>query len=320
MSSSDNLISIIVPVHNEEANIEWFFHEMRAYLNKNCKDYIFEYVLIDDGSTDNSLAEIKKIASRHETAQFISFSRNFGKEAATTAGLANARGAAAIMIDSDGQHPYQLIKDFISHWEAGSKVVVGVRSSNEKEGMVKHYGSKLFYWVLRQLDTSDITPSATDFRLVDRQVLDEFNNLTEHNRITRGLIDWLGFKRSYVEFDAVARKYGQATYSHAKLLRLALNSFVAHSTRPLKIIGGLGVIVMLVSGLLAIFLIFENWVFNDPMSLNITGTALLAVFLSFLTGVTLSCQGLLALYVETIHSETQNRPLYIVAESSSKTS
>jgi polyisoprenyl-phosphate glycosyltransferase len=314
--SKQNLVSIVIPVHNEDSNIEWFFNELSQFVAKNCPDYSYEYIFIDDGSSDNSLDHIKGLAGHHDNVRYISFSRNFGKEAATSAGLQNAKGQAAIMIDADGQHPYELISKLIDKWQQGAEVVVGVRSSNQKEGVVKKYGSKLFYWILSKLNETDITPAATDFRLVDRRVLDEFNKLTEHNRITRGLLDWLGFQRVYIEFDSPARKHGQAAYSHTKLLKLALNSFVSHSTKPLKIIGTLGVIVTLLSAIFGLFVLSEEWVLSDPLSLAFTGTALLALFLSFLTGITLSCQGLLALYIETIHSETQNRPLYIVAEKS----
>jgi len=316
MAHKSRLISLVIPVHNEAASLEWFFNELSQSLRQNSPAHSFEFIFVDDGSTDKSFAIIRQISQKHSDVHYLSFSRNFGKEAATSAGLQSARGDAAIMIDADGQHPSETINQFIDEWEKGAEVVVGVRSSNQKEGLVKKYGSKLFYWVLSKLNENDITPSATDFRLVDRRVLDEFNRLTEHNRITRGLLDWLGFRRSYIEFDAPARKYGKATYSHSKLLRLALNSFVSHSTKPLKMIGALGVIVTFLSAVTGLFILVEEWLLNDPMSLNFTGTAFLAVFLSFLTGITLVSIGLLALYTETIHSETQNRPLYIIAEKS----
>ena len=315
MADKKNLVSLVIPAHNEASNIGWFFDELHKFVSNNCPDYKFEVIFVDDGSRDQSLQHMKKIAAAHDSVRYISFSRNFGKEAATSAGLQAAQGDAAIMIDADGQHPVEFISKFISEWQEGADVVIGVRSSNQKEGLIKKYGSKLFYWTLSKLNENDVTPAATDFRLVDRRVLNEFNRLTEHNRITRGLLDWLGFKQTFIEFDAAPRRHGKATYNHAKLLKLALNSFVSHSTKPLKMIGVLGVLVTFLAALLGIFILVEEWVVGDPLNLNFTGTALLAVFLSFLTGVTLSSLGLLALYIETIHSETQNRPLYVVSES-----
>lgn len=315
MSKKQPLVNIIIPIHNEKPNLDWFLDELKDHLAKESSGCEFEYILIDDGSTDGSLNRIRQFTRANQNAYYMSFSKNFGKEAATSAGLQAARGDAAIMIDSDGQHPYRLIAKFIKEWQAGADVVVGVRSSNQKEGAIKKYGSKLFYRILNFLNDSEITPATTDFRLVDRKVLDEFNKLTERNRITRGLIDWLGFTQKFISFEAVARKHGKATYSNAKLLKLAINSFISHSTKPLKIIGALGLLVTVLSALTGIFILVEQLILGDPLGLSFTGTAMLAIFLSFLTGITLSCQGLLALYIETIHTEAQNRPLYVVSES-----
>ena len=165
--------------------------------------------------------------------------------------------------------------------------------------------------------TGSKTPlGSTDFRLIDRKVVDEFNKLTERSRITRGLIDWLGFKRTYIDFKAPARHSGKSPYSFRKLVRLALHSFTSQSTKPLQFTGFLGFIVTIVAGILGVFLMIEAYVLGDPMNLAVTGTAMLALFLSFLVGLVLICQWLLALYVESIHNETQNRPLYIVAKKS----
>jgi dolichol-phosphate mannosyltransferase len=315
MSKNLKSISIIIPVHNEEGSLDWFFGDLKKFLTDELQNFDHQYIFIDDGSSDSSLKIIKGFAKSNKSVRYISFSKNFGKEAATSAGLSVAGGDAAIMIDADGQHPINLIKDFVAKWEEGFQIVVGVRGSNRNEGLIKKYGSKFFYKILGFLSDSEVTHSATDFRLLDRRVIDEFNKLTEHNRITRGLIDWLGFKRDYVSFHAGARRFGKATYSNTKLLKLAINSFIAHSTKPLKIIGALGMVVTLLSAIFGLFVLTEEWILHDPMGLAFTGTALLAIFLSFLTGITLTCQGLLALYIETIHSEAQNRPLFVVAES-----
>lgn len=309
------LVSVVIPVHNEEANIDWFHEKLTGQLKK-LSAYEFEIIYVDDGSTDNSATKIKSLSRFDKLTRFLQFSRNFGKEAATTAGLNYSKGDAAIMIDADGQHPIELIPKFLDEWQKGYEVIIGIRQSNKKEGFIKRYGSKLFYSMLSKMTGAKGITGSTDFRLIDRKVVNEFNRLTEHNRMTRGLIDWLGFKRTTISFAAHARHSGKATYGYGKLFRLALHGFVSQSTKPLQVTGLLGFFVTLVTMIMGLFLLLEQFVFNDPLDLNVTGTALLALFISFLVGLVLICQWLLALYIESIHNETQNRPLYIISDQS----
>lgn len=306
------LISLVIPLHNEQDNLEWHHKIISDYVAD--KAYEIEIIYIDDGSIDNSLAIIQQLVSQDNRVRYISFSRNFGKESATTAGLRTARGDAAIMIDADGQHPIDIIDQFIEKWQQGFDVVIGVRTDNAKEGIVKRYGSKLFNKILNSMTSGNTVNGSTDFRLIDRKVIDEFNKLTERNRITRGLIDWLGFKRTYAEFKSPARHSGKASYSFNKLLKLAIHGFVSQSTKPLQFTGILGSLVMVLSAITTLFLLLENYVLGDPFDLRVTGTSILALFLSFLIGLTLICQWLLAIYVESIHNETQNRPLYVISD------
>lgn len=307
------LISIIIPVYNEEGSIDNLCKELSKFLEENSINY--EIIFINDGSIDKSLSIIKKICENSKKVKYINFSRNFGKEAATSAGLHACNGDAAIMIDADGQHPKELIPIFIKNWQKGSKVVVGIRTSNVNEGFIKKYGSKMFYKILNSINDGHTVPGSTDFRLLDRSVINEFNKFSEHNRITRGLIDWLGFKSTYVQFKANERKTGIASYSYKKLVKLAIHSFVSQSTKPLLLTGYAGLFVTIVSAVIGIMLIINKFVFNDPMHLYISGTGFLAIFISFLLGVVLVCQGLLALYIESIHSESLNRPIYVIEDS-----
>lgn len=312
-TSAKTLVSFVIPVHNEDSNLIWHHQLIRNYLEE--RSIKAEFVYVDDGSTDNSLNIIKQLHDTDSSTRYVSFSKNFGKEAATSAGIQHARGDAVIIIDADGQHPITLLDDFIREWRNGFKVVVGVRKSNQNEGVIKAYGSKLFYLMLRILGSDASSQSGlTDFRLIDRVVIDEFNKLTEHNRMTRNLIDWLGFKRKLIPFHANARHAGSASYSLRKLLKLAVDGIVKHSTRPLKLIGLLGAAISFVSGLVAAFLVVEQYILNDPMGLGVTGTAIVAIFLSFMIGIVLFCQGLLALYLENVYYETQNRPLFVIEE------
>jgi len=308
-----SLLSIVIPIHNEEGNISWH-HEKIIKTIKNL-GVKYEIIYVDDGSTDNSIDAIKELATKNSDTKYITFSRNFGKEAAISAGLKKASGDVVLIIDADGQHPIELVSEFIKKWHEGYDIVVGVRKSNQGEGLIKSIGSRLFYMLLKSIDNGfEVTRSSTDFRLVDRLVIDQYNKLTERNRISRNLMDWLGFKKATIPFDALARHAGKASYSYSKLVKLAIDGAIKHSTRPLKLIGLLGILISFVTILSMIFLVIEKYVLHDPMNLAITGTALLGLFLSFLVGIVLTCQGLLALYLENVYYETQNRPLYVVRE------
>lgn len=313
MPKSKKLVSIIIPVYNEESNIEWHFTKIQDQID-SVRGYQFEVVYVNDGSTDNSLNIIRSLSSKYTHVHYVNFSRNFGKEAATTAGLQKCRGDAAVMIDSDGQHPIESLNNFLAEWERGFEVVIGVRKSNVGEGVIKKYGSKFFYGILNRLTDGQTIPGSTDYRLIDRKVIDEFNKLTERNRITRGLIDWLGFRRTTVDFSANARYGGKATYKFSKLVRLALHAFVSHTTTPLQLTGILGGVVTITSAVVGLFLLFEMYILRDPLALGITGGGFIALFLSLLIGIVLMCQWLLALYIESIHNETQNRPLFIIRD------
>jgi glycosyltransferase involved in cell wall biosynthesis len=272
----------------------------------------FEVIFIDDGSTDGSLGAIEELASRDLHVKYIQFAKNFGKELATTAGLHAATGNAALMVDADLQHPLELIPEFIEKWKQGGKVVIGIRTGNDGEGWIKKTGSAIFYRVAGLLFENEIIPHATDFRLLDRSVINEFNRFSERNRLTRGLIDWLGFERAFVYFKARPRKFGTASYNPIKLFRLALNSFVSHSFFPLKLAGYLGILIIVLSGPLGIFMGADKYIFHDPYNLNFSSLSILAVMILFLIGVVLSCLGLIALYIANIHIEASNRPLYVI--------
>jgi polyisoprenyl-phosphate glycosyltransferase len=304
-------ISIIVPVYNEEKNVPLVYNELTK-LFKTLPDYELELVFVNDGSADGSQENILKLANADSRVKFLEFSRNFGKELATSAGLNASTGDAAMMIDADLQHPIHLIPQFIEKWEEGNDVVIGVRRERKGEGFIKVWGSKIFNLLIERLSDTEMMHNATDFRLMDRMVVNEFKKFSEKNRITRGLVDWLGFKKEVVYFDTDARKFGEARYGFFKLLRLALNTFVTHSLFPLKLAGYLGIIIMSLSGPLGLFIFLEKYVFHDPWDLNFTGSATLAVILLFLVGIILSCLGLIALYIGNIHMEVNNRPMYVI--------
>jgi len=316
MSKEPVIISFVVPVHNESTGLLDFHESFLGVIRKDVKDP-YELIYIDDGSSDDSAEIISKLASSDHSVELIKFSRNFGKEIAITAGIHQATGQAIIMLDSDGQHPVELIPQFISHWKAGSKVVIGVRSANQKEGFIKRYGSKLFYGFFNRSTGMRLMPRATDFRLIDKAIQHEFKLMTERNRITRGLIDWLGYDRDYIEFKASPRLSGEAGYSFKKLFKLAIDSAISLSISPLYITAYIGAVILPLSTLLGLFMLV-NLVLGDPTHLHATGTAYLMVLVLFLVGILLLSQAIIGLYLSHIHTETQNRPLYVIDQENSK--
>lgn len=306
------MLSVVIPAYNEMAGIEKFHDELlMPQINKIVKDS-YEIIYVNDGSKDNTLDILTAIAAKNRHIKVIALSRNFGKEVATSAGIEFASGEAIVVMDSDGQHPPALLHEFVDKWKAGAQVVVGVRASNQKEGAIKKWGSKLFYKLFNSVNGVAIVPGSTDYRLIDQAVRQEFVKLPEHNRITRGLIDWLGFERDYIYFDSPARLAGKASYSPSKLIGLAMNSFVSLSLKPLFLLAWIGFTITFLSLAAGIFMFIEQVILHDPLSLNFTGAALLGIFISFLVGLVLTSQGVLAVYISHIHTHGQGRPLFVV--------
>ena len=266
MSSQKRTLSVIIPVHNEAEGIKDFINNsLLPVLEK--LSFKYELIIVNDGSTDNTLKIIQKLAQKNPKIKVLSLSRNFGKEPALSAGLRYAKGDAAITIDADGQQPPKLIPDFIKKWEQGAEIITGVRSHYTKHGIVQKLGSKLFYKLLRIMGNKSTVPGSTDYRLIDRAVIDEFNKLSEHNRITRGLIDWLGFKQEYIEYIYGVRTAGKPSYNLKKLFHLAIDSFVSMSTTPLVIFGYLGIFITIGSFVLGLFCIINQYILGDPLQL-----------------------------------------------------
>lgn len=318
MSILDPTISIVIPVHNEAEVLPEFLDKKFLPEIEKIKNYKIEVIFVDDGSTDKSAEILENYTSKSRKFKLISLSRNFGKEPALSAGLKYAKGAAVITIDADGQQPPELIPKFIEKWEKGAEIVTGVRDRFTKHGFIQKTGSKLFYWMLRKMGNKHTVPGSTDFRLIDRTVVDEFNKLSEHNRITRGLIDWLGFKQEYIKYTYGARLAGKPSYNMSKLFHLAIDSFVSMSTTPLVIFGYIGAIITVLSFLLGVFVIIQQYILGDPLGLYWNGAVQMAIFITFLVGLVLISQAISALYISHIHAEAQGRPLYIVDKKKSK--
>ena len=305
-------ILIIIPAYNEEKNIKPCYLEIKKVITPLTYKYNFEILFVNDGSRDNTISEIEKLAQADIMVKYIDFSRNFGKELATTAGINSCVADACIMLDADMQHPVELIPEFIAKWEKGNDVVIGVRRDNKSDGLIKKLGSKFFYKIINKITEVHIVPSATDFRLIDKVVIAEFNRFTEKNRMTRALIDWLGFRRDYIYFNANERLHGVASYSIWKLFRLAINSFISLSLVPLKLTGYLGILITLFSGVSGFYILLGKYFFHTPFASTFSDAENLAILILFLVGIILMSIGLLAIYVANIHSEVISRPLYII--------
>ena len=306
------VVSIVIPVHNEEQNIPLIYAELLKVVGGGPAFlYAYEILFVNDGSTDGSQAAINTLCAKDEAVRGIEFTRNFGKEAATTAGIREAAGDVVICLDADLQHPPALIPEFIRRWEGGAEVVVGVRSSNNGEGFVKKYGSKLFYALMSRISETPLTPGETDFCLLNREVVDAFSTLRERGRMTRSLISWLGYRKETIPFAAPARLHGNASYSFPKLVRLALHSISANSLVPLRAAGYLGFFITIVSFLLGVVVFIERYLFADALHWNISGAAQLSIINAFLIGIVLMALGIVALYIGRINEEVSHRPLYV---------
>ncbi len=306
------LISLIIPAYNEAENLPLICEQLKAVFVTSLPAFDYEILIINDGSTDYSHATLESLAAQNPCVKYLEFTRNFGKELATSAGLHFAKGDAAIMLDADLQHPTTLIPDFVRKWEEGADMVIGVRTRTKGNKFFRKLSSMLFYKILNRVGEIQVVPNATDYRLVDRSIIDEFNRFTERNRITRGLLDWLGFNKEYIHFEADERKHGKPVYSKLKLFKLAMTTFVSHSLFPLKAAGYLGVLITVCSGTLGLAILIGRYIFHNAYFSSFTGPAQLAIFLTFLVGIILMALGLIALYIGNIHTEVVNRPMYIV--------
>ena len=302
------MLSVVVPVYDEEAGIQDFLVQQLMPILDDLK-YEAEVVLINDGSRDKTVEKIRECVGERKNIKLISFSKNFGKEVALTAGLQHAKGDAAIMIDADGQHPVEMIPKMIEKWENGAQIVTAVRDENT----TKHkMGSRVYYAMMKMFGNKNIVVGAMDFRLVDRDVIDEFNKMTERNRLTRGLIDWLGVPQEYIKVHTKNRMNGKPTYSAKKLMALTVDGLVSSSRTPLLIFGYIGLFITLVSLILGLFILVQQYIMGDPLGLDWSGAVAMSVFVSFLVGLVLISQAITAIYISQIHVEAKGRPLYVV--------
>lgn len=310
-SPSRPLISVTVPLYNEAAGI-LAFHSQLVQVIKTATKNSYEIIYCDDGSTDSTATLVQKLCTKNSRVKLIKLSRNFGKESALSAAIHQATGDGILMMDGDGQHPVDMIPRFIKAWQDGAEVVIGLRADKDQESFAKKLGSWLFYKLFNRLTGQTMTPGATDYRLIDRAVQQAFLSLTETDRITRGLIDWLGFKRQFIPIKRLARTAGTPGYSLSGLIKLATNSFVSLSSTPLYLFGYIGVFIASSSLLVGLTVLIEQVILRDPWRWQFTGSAMLGILILFLVGIILISQGIISLYISHMHSQTKGRPLYVI--------
>ncbi len=307
--AEEPLVSVVVPVFCEAANLEQLVERLDAVAATVPRSR-WEYIFVNDGSRDDSLAVLCRIAAKNPRCKLVDLSRNFGKEIALTAGAQFASGDAVVCIDADLQHPPELIADMVARWRGGAEVVIAVRRSTERERLVRRIGSRLFNWTMRRLSDVEYRPHSTDFRLMDRAVIAALNRIGERARLFRGLVDWLGFRREFVEFHAPERAAGEVGYSFAKLWILAVNSVTSTSALPLRFVGYLGALIMIGSALSLV------WMFSAETLVaprwHYTPLAKVVVANTLLIGIVLVAMGTMSLYIGKIYSEILHRPLFAV--------
>jgi dolichol-phosphate mannosyltransferase len=298
--------SIVIPIFNEEAVLPILLRRLDALMDK--LDGPAEAIFVDDGSTDCSSIVLEAKARDDHRCRYIGLTRNFGHQVAISAGMDAAKGDAVVVMDGDLQDPPEVVLDMIAKWKEGYQIVCGRRLAREGESAFKRWTAGLFYRLLGRLSAIEIPSEVGDFRLVDRQALDAFRAMPEHDRFVRGMFAWLGFRAAEVAFRRPARAAGETKYPLRKMVRLAVNGVIGFSDAPLRLAIWAG---MSVSGLALLygFYVIGLWLTGSSL---VTGWSSTIVIVSFLCGINMLMTGIMGLYVGRIHAEVKGRPLYVV--------
>ena len=304
----DPLLSIVVPVKNEEESIFAFVSRVGPILDKICRNEGWEILFVDDGSSDATLAAIAAAHQRDPRVGALSLSRNFGKEAALSAGLDRARGRAVVPMDVDMQDPPEVLGEMVAKWRQGFDMVFGVRRCRSTDTRAKRWTARLYYRAHNALTSDKIPENAGDFRLLDRKVVEVIKAMPERNRFMKGLFAWAGFRQAAVEYDRAERTTGETKFNYWKLWTLALDGITSASTVPLRVWSYIGGAIALVALAYAAFIVSRTLLFGNP----VPGYASIMVSVLFLGGMQLLSLGILGEYVGRILTETKRRPLYVV--------
>lgn len=299
-------LTCIIPCLNEDANLQVLLPGLITVLKTLAP--VYEIIVVDDGSTDSTPDTMQRWAEQYPEIRYLQFSRNFGKEAALTAGLEAAKGAVVICMDADLQHPPALISKMVERWKEGVEMVYAVRTSRADESLLKRWGTRLFYKLMRTSNGLHVPENAGDFRLMDRKVVDALMMMPERNRFMKGLFAWVGFRSEPMLYSPAVRLYGKSSFRPFKLLHFAVDGLTAFTTWPLRLLSLFGVGLSLLSFAYGLFIMISHWLFGDPVQ----GWATLIIVILFFAGVQLISVGVLGEYVARIFGEVKNRPLYLL--------
>lgn len=302
-------ISVVVPLYNEEPNIDYLFERLEGVLDRLTMNY--EIICVNDGSRDNTLEALVRHHYRNPSIKVVNLSRNFGKEVALTAGINYSKGAAVIPIDADLQDPPELIEELVTKWQEGYDVVYAKRRSRGSESWLKRSTAEAFYRIIGRMSSVPIPENTGDFRLLDRRVVEALAKLPERNRFMKGLFAWVGFRQTFVLYDRPQRYKGKTKWNYWRLWNFAIDGITAFSLAPLKIWTYIGLVISLIALLYASYLFVRTSVFGFR---DVPGYASLMVAILFLGGIQLITLGVLGEYLGRVYEEVKGRPLYLVRD------
>lgn len=305
------LITVIVPCYNEEENVSYFYDEfikIEAFLKE--KNLEWEILYVDDGSKDDTASEVKKLHRKDSRVHLLSFSRNFGKEAAMYAGLQKAKGDLVVIMDADLQDPPSLLPEMIRYIEQGYDSVATRRVSRKGEPPIRSFFARRFYSLMKHISKTEIMDGARDYRLMTRQMVDAILEMKEYNRFTKGIFGWVGFRTKWLEFENVERVKGETKWNFWGLLMYSIEGITAFSTAPLSFAAVMGVVFCLLAFILIIFIVIRTAIFGDPVN----GWPSLVCIISLISGVQLFCLGIVGQYLAKTYMEVKNRPIYLLKE------
>ena len=303
-------ISVIVPCFNEQEVLPIFYKEITK-VAADMAGYDFEFIFVDDGSKDETLNECKKLAESDDRVKYISFSRNFGKEAAMYAGLEKSTGDMVAIMDVDLQDPPALLPQMVYAIETeGYDSVATRRVTRKGEPVIRSFFARMFYKIINKISKTEIVDGARDYRLMSRQFVNSLLELSERNRFSKGLFGWVGYKTKWLEYENVERAAGQTKWSFWKLFLYSIEGIMAFSTAPLAISAVVGFIMCAVAAVAIIFIVFRTLMFGDPVS----GWPSMVCIILFIGGIQLFCLGIVGEYLAKTYTEIKNRPIYICRE------
>ncbi|MCH5275132.1 MAG: glycosyltransferase family 2 protein [Lachnospiraceae bacterium] len=305
------LLSVIVPCYNEEENVPFFYEEFLK--NEDFfreKEITWEILYVDDGSKDATVAAVKKLHANDERVHLLSFSRNFGKEAAMYAGLQKSRGDYIVIMDADLQDPPSLLPQMFSCLEEGYDSVATRRVSRKGEPPVRSFFARRFYRLMKRISRTEIMDGARDYRLMTRQMVDAILAMPEYNRFTKGIFGWVGFKTKWLEFENVERRKGETKWNFWKLLLYSIDGITAFSTAPLSFAAVMGILFCVLAFILIVFIVVRTLIFGDPVS----GWPSMVCIMSLISGVQLFCLGIVGQYLAKTYMEVKQRPIYLLKE------